>query len=66
MKSIVNQKEFPKLMQHVTCDLIVLFSSQEHGTVMNLDQDWEQGYYSRSWNMEKFKDFNGTVTLSND
>lgn len=70
MKSIVNQKEevkekgFPKLMIS-GCGTVVLFTSNTYGSQVSND-DGFIGTYSSGWNMSAFKDFNGTVTLSND
>ena len=56
--------EYPKLMV-AGGGLIVLFCGDEHGAVIEPNDIWECGYYSRDWNMDEFTDFNGTVTLSN-
>lgn len=70
MKSIVNQKEevkekgFPKLMiSHA--GTIVFFHYEGSGIQISLNDNFI-GMYAKSWNMNNFKDFNGTVILSND
>ena len=73
MKSIVNNdnktpsKPFPKLM--IGEFHIVLFSSPNVGTCINSinpASPHRPGYHSYEWNSTAFKDFEGSVTLSND
>lgn len=68
MKAIVNEikkSEYPKLM--ISGDDIVLFVKLEEGTlVSSIGRPEDVGEYSESWDMVVFKDFKGTVTLSND
>ena len=51
---------------------IVMFFAYRAGTVVysgvkdKTDYDYPVGLYSESWVMENFKDFDGTVTLTND
>lgn len=73
MKSIVNQKEevkekgFPKLMISESSKNVVWFSKSEVGVVVYSENIVQPvGYTYCDWNMDYFKDFNGTVTLSND
>lgn len=75
MKSIVNQKEkveekeFPKLMIHKD-GTIILFTSINIGTLLYNGgipkSPYTVGIFKRDWIMYDFRDFNGTVTLSND
>ncbi len=69
--SKTKSKEFPKLMSNKSYDFIVLF--EEHGkgiVVYNEEEDksfphYVIGYYSEGWVMDRFKDFNGKLTLKN-
>lgn len=70
MKAVVNEtdkkKEYPKLMVDGN-ENIVLFTSSDEGTLISSKGCPEDvGHYSELWVMSEFKDFNGTVTLSND
>jgi Na+-transporting NADH:ubiquinone oxidoreductase subunit NqrF len=73
MKSTVNQKEevkekgFPKLMITPHTGTIVLFFETENGIVLNRgcgNKSFCQ--QSKIFIMSHFKDFDGTLTLSND
>ena len=57
---------FPKLMIG-TSGLIVLFHGYQTGTVVgeSVNADRKAGYYSDSWAMDQFEDFDGEVALSN-
>lgn len=61
-----NVKPYPKLMVG-SSGRIVLFTSEGVGTALNNAGAWEQaGYFSKHWTKGKFKDFEGSITLSND
>lgn len=62
---------FPKLMISNTGD-VVLFSEEGAGMVVygpiGYDEDedrYNEGYYCETWLMDRFKDFNGEIKLSN-
>ena len=72
MKSEVFNPEqestFPKLMYAINHpEKVVLFSESGYGVVISAQIGGTQkiGYYSTSWGMKDFRDFNGSVTLSN-
>lgn len=64
------EKPFPKLMIYIkTQKLVVLFAGQQVGTVVWADSDnpdWAVGDYDNDWDIERFTDFNGSITLQND
>ena len=64
-ENAVTVKGYPKLMI-TNYGLIVLFTSEETGTVINKINDYKLGYYSDDWNDSNFKDYNGEVTLKNE
>lgn len=75
IKSVIDNKEvkkelpFPKLMI-ADCGKVVLFSEKERGVTVlsgknNFESD-EVGHISNEWNMVAFKDFHGSITLSNE
>ena len=76
MESIVTTAEqkpkpnFPVLRKSKRNDMVVLFESAKHGTVINqgTQKDYEVGHYSESW-VEAYGnnwlDFNGSITLKN-
>jgi len=75
MKSIasLNEKKSIYPCLKITIEkTIVLFSASRVGTVVysgvqnKTDYDYPVGLYSESWVMENFKDYDGTVTLTND
>jgi hypothetical protein len=80
MKAIVNndnentRRPFPKLMISDATpgdpmDRIVLFTAPREGTSIIAGHggaDVAIGYFSQSWEMRAFRDFEGSVTLSND
>ncbi|NRA81674.1 MAG: hypothetical protein HRU18_26035 [Pseudoalteromonas sp.] len=62
---------FPILMESLTTDTVVLFTSEKTGTVVKKGEDIDEvGYYSRVWleasNTEYWKVFEGELRLSND
>ena len=66
MKATLNTpttNEFPKLM--CSDKLVVMFLKKDCGIVVYPDSLWEIGYYSENWTHNVFKDYNGTITLSN-
>ena len=56
--------EYPKLMRGYE-GTIVLFVTLGLGTALWANDDMEAGYYSATWDMDDFTDFNGSITLSN-
>lgn len=70
MKVVVNGKqkvkEYPRLMVDDNLN-IVLFKGSNEGTLIDSAKYPEEiADYSEHWVMSEFKDFNGTVTLSNN
>ena len=61
------EMKYPKLMVSVDCsDRIVLFFAMGVGVVVvSHDKRWVLGHYSNGWNMTNFKDYNGSITLTN-
>lgn len=58
--------EFPKLMQSTINGSIVLFQRPRVGMLVSGSNDFEYvGYFCESWYMDRFIDFEGSVTLSN-
>jgi hypothetical protein len=58
---------FPKLMQGTITDVVVLFYEKSKGQVVNGEcSDIHLGDNYIEWNMSNFKDFNGTIKLSNE
>ena len=69
IKNPKSEKSFPKLMicvDEFNKGLIVLFSSIGCGTALNKSVAYVNGYYSSSWVVSSFQDFEGSITLSND
>jgi hypothetical protein len=72
MKSVVNKNDnnrcrsYPKIME--STGHIVLFETKRSGTVLNRLKDgaYSIGVYREDWCADSFKDFEGSVTLSND
>ena len=71
MKSIINnaptkQKGFPYLAS--SGDEIVMFTFTFAGTVVASisTRGYKVGHYSATWDSQRFDDFDGSVTLSND
>ena len=70
MKVEVNEKtknkelDFPKLMtgKH---GLIVLFDKIESGTVIKGEKKLV-GHYAEDWDLSSFKDFKGSITLTQE
>ena len=58
-------KSFPKLMIDED-DIIVLFSSNSEGVIIQGNKYYTFGWYSKAWFMDNFKDYNGEVTLKNE
>jgi hypothetical protein len=59
------ENSFPKLMQSNDTSDVVLFTKNEIGVVIG-NGFRHVGYYSECWTMNRFTDYNGTVTLSNE
>jgi hypothetical protein len=67
MKIEIKQKEapYPKLMISENGYYIVLFYEKEKGTILNPRGSGFDGYpYGEIW-LYKYKDFEGSITLSN-
>jgi hypothetical protein len=58
--------KYPCLMKGEQSGVIVLFSSLNEGTVLNLTEDYELGHHSENWMMDNFAPFSSSITLSND
>ncbi len=56
---------YPKLMTDGR-GLIVLMSEHECGTVVAANEYHEVGYYTASWAISCFHDFDGTIELQNE
>jgi hypothetical protein len=61
-----NILDYPKLMISEETDRVVLFSKDGCGVDVGGDKYQTNGMYRDSWDMGCFKDFHGTVELSND
>jgi hypothetical protein len=60
-----SEKPFPKLMIS-TSDRIVFMVKFRHGFMLHeKGEGWGVGYYSESWAMEDFTDYNEPITLQN-
>lgn len=59
---------FPKLMQSCATGVIVLFTSPWKGTIVSgrSSKGRTLGAYGCNWGPHAFKDFRGSVTLTND
>jgi hypothetical protein len=71
MKSVVKENPvpalaFPCLLVSQGSDIIVLFTEDSTGTVVSGNGAYRVGEFCKTWNMNTFKPFSGTVTLSND
>ena len=61
-----NSKPYPKLMRSYINGLIVFFIDKGCGFVLNSpDNSREVGYYSETYFMENFTDFNEPLTIQN-
>lgn len=56
-------RTYPMLKKHKHSALIVLFTSESKGTVVNTTPSYSVGDYSATWNGRNFQDFEGTVAL---
>ena len=72
IKTLPKVDKFPKLMINKTKKLIILATDKNFNGIQGIvvyrsaDDPHHLGYYSETWNTVCFKDFLGTVTLSND
>jgi hypothetical protein len=58
---------FPKLMKSNATNAIVLFYRHKEGQIVNGEcHGYKIGFFMNQWNMDFFKDFNGTIKLSNE
>ena len=59
------EKEFPKLMISDYTETLVYMIERKVGIPLNdKSLSIKKGELHKTWNMDLFKDFNGTVTLS--
>lgn len=74
MKSSINETPdtYPFLGKYIADEpdtfFVVLFVEPRKGIVVHTEGNntaWEVGFYSSTWVMSCFKEFTGTVTLSN-
>lgn len=72
IKSVIDNKEenkelpFPKLMISKDTGMVVSFEKSGRGSVVNKGScTWCIGHISDAWFMPGFKDFHGSITLSN-
>jgi hypothetical protein len=67
--SVINTKRkitsYPCLKTN-NLGMIILFTSENTGTVIVKDNlsIWSLGYYSTAWNETSFKNFQGSITIS--
>lgn len=71
MKITTTNKEdveipFPKLMLSDTGNLVWLSKENCGMVVKSSNGEYEVGYYSETWVMPVFEDYDGQVTLSNN
>lgn len=67
VKEVKKERKYPYIGIHeIHMGLIVLFSKQNKGTVLQPDKSYSIGEYSHTWVESNFKPFEGTVELSND
>mgnify|MGYP001110060786 CR=1 FL=1 len=68
IKTIENSKAYPKL--RISRDnYIVLFSNPQQGTVISIEEESgidKIGDHSTNWDPEYFRDFKGSITLTNE
>ena len=65
---IQKETDFPKLM-HSNDNCVVLFSGPKQGTVVSIDEETTMdtiGNHSTNWHPDYFKDFKGSITLTNN
>ena len=58
--------KYPYLGKQEATGLIVLFSTEGTGTVLQTDKNHSVGEYSGTWAESKFEPFKGVIQLSND
>lgn len=61
-----NEISYPCLMESHS-GRIVLFMAASAGILLKqgANTDPDRGYYSKTWNMDNYEPFNGTITLKN-
>lgn len=65
--SVVGNKTYPYIGQYIWVNqLKVLFTSHNTGTVIGPTEDWIMEEVRSVWTEEKFKQFHGTITLTQD
>lgn len=57
---------YPKLMKSKAYAHIVLFTGHKMGTVMKTSVYHSVGYFSDTWAMDGFEDYEGSITLTNE
>lgn len=56
---------FPRLMIHSTGAVVVMFTDDFCGMVLSSStSDWKVGDTSTSMNIDSFRDFHGTITIT--
>lgn len=67
-KGITSKAEYPKLMKSKTSGTVVLFISDNEGTVILCTENmgYSIGMHLIDWSMQGFEEFKGTVELTND
>ena len=58
---------YPKLMENLAKDIVVLFHDEKQGVVVEASKDsgWNVGAHRTDFFMPHFTDYNGIVTLRN-
>ena len=61
-------KSFPKLMCNEDFSKVIRFTSPKEGVIVFLKggSAYKVFEHSSGWNMNNFKDYNGTITLENE
>lgn len=68
-KDVPTKIKYPCLMESITSSKVVLFRNEYVGVVVFSDEVAQLGRQKPgfgNWNMENFRPFTGTITLSND
>lgn len=58
--------KYPYIGKNEQTGLIVLFTTNNTGVVLNKDKCWREGHFSDCWDESCFEYFKGSVILSND
>lgn len=68
MTKLENKRPFPKLMQFISDskEIVVFMIAEGEGVVVyQYSTNIRIGNYSNTWDMSQFKDFEGSITLTN-